>query len=289
MSTPIDTCDSKVHDGPVESVQAGGTEGADDAPSSAGARKRQPKGELRKLLLETGRTILQEEGIETASNNLTFKRVFDRVQKDTGRHLTNASVIKRIWENQADYQADVLVDIAHDEERPEVEQTLGAVQQVLGEVDLSTVEGRMRGMSELCRVAGATSRQVIAESSSWPLWISVVTIATTSSNPDQRDRMREALSEGYRSVTEFWGGIYGGLIAFLGLRMRDPRTLEQFALAVTSLAEGDSLRRHVVREAPTFDLPTGTGGEMQEWTLYSVTLEALALQFFEPDPDFVAP
>ena len=142
-------------------------------------------------------------------------------------------------------------------------------------------------MSELCRVAGATSRQAIAESTSWPLWISVVTIATTSSNQEQRDRICEALAMA-SVVAEFWEAIYGGLIAFLGLRLRAPRTMP-FAQAVTSLSEGDSLRRHVVREIITLDLPSGPRGADQEWTLYAVTLEALALQFFEPDPDFVAP
>ena len=93
----------------------------------------------------------------------------------------------------------------------------------------------------------------------------------------------------YDSVAEFWEAIYGGLIAFLGLRLRAPRTMLQFAQAVTSLSEGDSLRRHVVREIVALDLPSGPRGADQEWTLYAVTLEALALQFFEPDPDFVAP
>ena len=240
-------------------------------------------------MLENGRAILHEEGIETASNNLTFKRVFDRVERTTGRQLTNASVIKRVWENQADFQADVLVAIAHDEQRPEVEGTLAAVAQVLDSVDLTSVEGRMWGMAELCRVGGGASRTLITESTSWPLWISVVTIATTSSNPDQKERMCAALAEGYRSVAEFWEETFRGLIDFLGLRLRAPRTLHQFCAAATSLSEGDSLHQHVVQEARNLDLPTGPGGAMQEWTLYSVTLHALAIQFFEPDPDFVPP
>ena len=288
MSTPIDSCDSKVHDGPVEPVDPVETEEVAPAPSR-GTWKRQPKRELRQLMLDNGRAILQEEGIETASNNLTFKRVFDRVERTTGRQLTNASVIKRVWENQSDYQADVLVAIAHDEQRPEVEGTLVAVGQVLDSVDLTTVAGRLSGMSELCRVGGGASRALVAASTSWPLWISVVTIATTSSNADQKDRMCTALAEGYQSVAEFWEEAFRGMIDFLGLRLRAPRTLYQFSQAVTSLSEGDSLHQHVVREARNLDLPTGPGGEMQEWTLYAVTLEALAIQFFEPDPDFVAP
>ena len=268
---------------PANKTAAGG-------PSS-GTRtaKRQPKSELRQLMLSKGREILQEEGIETGSSNLTFKRVFDRVERDTGRHLTNASVIKRIWENQADYQADVLVAIAQDEQRPEVDATMASVEGVLAGVDLSSPEGRMRGLSELCRVVGATSREAIAESASWPLWISVVAIASSTSNEDQRQRMCAALSEGYELVTEFWEGIYSGLVALLGLRPRAPRTVRQFTIAVSALSEGDSLRRHVERSAVTVDLPTGPGGEVQEWTLYSLAIEAVALQFFEPDPDFVPP
>jgi len=240
-------------------------------------------------MVDAGRAILHEEGIETSSNNLTFKRVFERVERDTGRRLTNASVIKRIWENQSDYQADVLVAIAHDEGRPEIEGTLDAVQSVIDGIDLESVEGRLLGMSELCRVAGAASRRVVAASTAWPLWISVVAIASTSSNEEQRKRMCEALTEGYDSVTDFWTGVFGGLIAFLGLRVREPRTVRQFALAVTSLSEGDLLRYNVLREIPTLLLPSGPGGEGQEWSLFALTIHALALQFFEPDPDFVAP
>jgi hypothetical protein len=216
------------------------------APTSRGTRKRKLKRELRQLMLDTDRAILQEEGIETASNDLTFKRVSDRVERTTRRQLTNASIFKRVWENQSDYQADVLVDIAHDEQRPEVEGTLVSVAEVLDDVDLNTVDGRLRGMSEICRVVGGASRQLIAESTSWWLWISVVTIATTSSNKYQKERMCTALVEGYRPVAEFWEGSYHGLMHHLGLRLRASRTLLQFSEVVTSLCDGDSLHQHVV-------------------------------------------
>lgn len=284
----VDVCDSEVHDGPVQVDDAVDREDGDAVVPGA-ARKRQPKRELRQSMIDAGRAILHEEGIETASNNLTFKRVFDRVERDTGRHVTNASVIKRIWDNQSDFQADVLIEIAHDDQRPEVEATIGAVNEVLASVDLTTPEGRLAAMSQLCRVAGRASRGAIAESTSWPLWISIVTIATTSQDPHQKERLCQALAEGYRSVAEFWTGVYAGLTQHLGLRLRGPRTMLQFANAVSALSEGDSLRQHVMNETLLLDLPTGPDGEVQEWSLYGVTLEALAKQFFEPDPDFVAP
>ena len=263
-----------------------------DSGSGPGAdrgRTRQPKSELRQIMLEAGTAILREEGIETSSTNLTFKRVFERVERDTGRKLTNASVIKRIWENQSDFQADVLVDIAHDDNRPEVGVTMVAVQDVLATVDLTSEEGRLRGLSELCRVVGATSRGAIAESLAWPLWISVVAIATSTTNLEQRDRLCAALSDGYELVTDFWEGVYGGLAALIGLRPRAPLTVRQFTIAVSALSEGDSLRGHVERRHVTVDLPTGPDGEVQEWTLYSLAIAAVAREFFEPDPDFVAP
>ena len=240
-------------------------------------------------MLDAGRSILREEGLETTSSNLTFKRVFDRVAQDTGRHLTNASIIRRIWQNQADYQADVLVEIAHDEERPEIEATLVAVTEVLDAVDLSSAEGRMEGMSELCRLVSEASRRVIIESPSWQLWISVVAIATGSSNDEQQQRMCSALSEGYRSTTEFWESVYQGLLAHLGLRPRAPFTVALFTKIVMALSEGSTIRQRVDGESETVDLRSGPGDEAQEWSLYGVAIEAVALRFFEPDPAFVAP
>jgi hypothetical protein len=118
------------------------------------------------------------------------------------------------------------------------------------------------------------------------LWISVLTIATTTSHPEQRQRIGAALAEGYESVTEFWERIYGWLTEFLGLRMREPRTIRQFTVAVTALSEGYSLREHVDGNIEQFILPTGQNGEDQEWTLYGAGLEALAHRFIEPDPGF---
>jgi hypothetical protein len=238
-------------------------------------------------MLEAGRGILEDEGIETGSNNLTFKRVFDRVQATTGVQLTNASVIRRVWENQADFQADVLVTVAQDEGRPEIEHTVAAVVSVLGDTDLSTLESRLRTVRELCRVGGAASSDAIGNSPNWSLWISVLAIATTARNPAQLQRVRAGLLDGYETVTKFWSETYGGLMEFLGLRIRQPWTLRQFTVAVTAYSEGYSLRQHVEGDMERFLRPTGPDGEDQEWTLFAAGLEALVMQFFEPDPAFV--
>ncbi len=240
--------------------------------------------DLRNLLLAAGRDLLRREGLETASTNLTFARVFEHVEGKTGRRVTNASVIRRIWTNQADYQADVLISLAHDQQRPEIEQTLQAVGLVLEGVDLESVDSRRRALGELCRIAGNASTRSIASSPYWSLWFSTLAIATATSS--RNPRLTAAVKESYRSITEFWEANYGLLIEYLGFRVKAPRTLREFTIAVTALTDGLSLRQHVEETVYELVLPTGPNEEDQEWTIFSCALDALAEQFFEPDPDF---
>ena len=71
-------------------------------------RPRLSRDELHNLFIEAGRAILREEGLGAGGDSLTFKRVRERVEADTGIRITNASLIGRIWEDQFDYQTDVL-------------------------------------------------------------------------------------------------------------------------------------------------------------------------------------
>jgi hypothetical protein len=161
---------------------------------------RRSRQELRARLVEEGREILLTEGLAVGSSNLTFKRVFERLEAKTGMRITNASVIKRIWENQAGFQADVLVTIARDEAR----RAQGMGQRVitlLGVLDMTTPESRSRALREVCRVEGNASSTAIDQSTNWPLWISVVGIATSTAKPRYGRGSKEPLQTGtYRSL-----------------------------------------------------------------------------------------
>src|SRR5271166_3142091 len=123
---------------------------------------RRDREELRATLIEEGREILFTEGLKAGSSSLTFKRVFDRVEAKTGLRITNASVIKRIWENQADFQADVFVTIARDEER-RAEGSGQRVAAMLRDFDMTTPESRARALREVCRMEGNASSTAINE------------------------------------------------------------------------------------------------------------------------------
>lgn len=247
---------------------------------------RRSREELRTSLLEEGREILFAEGIEAGSSNLTFKRVFDRVEAKTGLRITNASVIKRIWESQADFQADVLVTIAEDEARPEVGGAVDAIAAVLATLDLSTPSSRAHALGEVVRSAGNASSTALAQSTNWPLWISVVSMATATAVPDRQARMKAALADGYRSLSKLWIENFTMLIDVLGLRFRQPWNVDQFAMAVIAYAEGCSLRQRTSDHIEMMTRSTGPNGEDQEWSLFSVGLEALVHQFLEADPEF---
>jgi hypothetical protein len=273
------------HDGVVEAERGPGATGATDVREAPKANPRRE--ELRATLLEAGREILLEEGLETGSNNLTFKRVFERVEDESGVRITNASVIRRVWANVADYQADVLVAIAHDQSRPEIDATVTALGDLFGELDLSTEESRRRALREVCRVGGAASSDALGSSTNWSLWISTVAMATATARPEQRRRIQRALQDGFEVVVEFWEGVLGQVMGTLGLRLRPPWTIRQFTVAVTAYSEGCSLRRRIDGNLEGIVRATGPNGEDQEWTLFAAGLEALVDQFYEPDPDYV--
>jgi hypothetical protein len=247
------------------------------------------RADLRRLLLEEGRTALMEEGFETGSVNLTFKRVFERLERRTGIHLTNASVIRRVWDNLADYQADVLVSIAKDPARTEVGGALDALGALLGEIDVTTPESRARAFQQVCRVGGGASIRSLASSTNWSLWINVVAMSNSASDPGQRQRIKTALLEGNSHVHTFWSEQYAALIAILGYRVRAPRTLSDYTWAVTAYSQGCSLRLRISDHLDVLYRPTGPFGEDEEWTMFALGLEALSNAYLEPDPDFVSP
>jgi hypothetical protein len=249
---------------------------------------RRTREQLRATLVEEGREILLTEGLESGSSNLTFKRVFARVEAKTGVRVTNASVIKRIWRNQADYQTDVVISIARDEAR-RAEGSGQRVTALLSTVDTSTVESRTRALGEACRVEGNASSAAIDRSANWRLWIGIVAMAVSRSAPADQARIMAALDEGYQAVTALWCANIGVVMGLLGFRVRAPWTIDDLATASIALAEGCALRQLTEDDAPMVVRPTGPCGEAQEWSRFAVGFEALAYQYLQPDPDLVPP
>ena len=256
-------------------------EGEDERPL------RRSREELRDLLIQTGRAILEEEGLSVGAGGLTFKEVFARVEVATGARVTNASVIRRVWENLAEYQTDVLVDIAlRADSTGELDLTLEALAPLVVASDLSTPAARLASLRELARVGGEVGMTARLESREWYLWIGVWVLGLTNDLTGRRTNIREALLESFATMTATWEDLFEGICAHLGLRVRENLTVRQFTQAVSSMAEGSALRQGGDLALALIERPTGPGGELQQWTLFGVCLEALAVRFLEIDPDW---
>jgi hypothetical protein len=248
-------------------------------------RPRHSREELRALLLAAGRSILLEEGLGTGADALNFKRAFARVEAETGVKLSNASVIRRVWENLDDYQTDVLVELASDTSRSNVSEVAGVVAEVLAGSDLSTAASRAATLSVLCRVVGEALGDALRRSASWSVWINLWSSAVSSDLPDRHQRVLARLMESYDTISQEGEEAFGGLMTILGYRLREPLTIQQFLNAAGALAEGCSLRDRVDTRMLGIVRPTGAQGEDQTWTIYGIGLHALIQEFFEPDPN----
>ena len=94
-------------------------------------------------------------------------------------------------------------------------------------------------------MVGAASSDSMQASSNWPLWISVVAMAMSSSPSERRSRVKSALHGGYTTITEFWEESTGAFMAHLGLRFRAPWTMRQYTIVTTALSEGYALRQQI--------------------------------------------
>lgn len=251
---------------------------------------RRTRAELRRLLIQTGMLLILDEGIGTGAEHLTFKRVYDHLERTRGIRVRNSSVIGRLWANQADFQTEVLRAVARQTASSAVDQTLAAGAAVLATSDRSTLEHRRRAMVETLRQGAAAHVQAIYGSETWPPWVGVWALAMAGSEPDgQLAPLGTALVAGYEEVTARYEEQYAAMLAFCGFRIRSPFTLRQFTVAAGALAEGCALRERV-DEASVRDveLPTGPEGAPQAWTLFGIAVAALLEQFVEPDPDWEA-
>ena len=241
-------------------------------------------------MLEAGLALLAEEGLGIGAGDVTFKRVFDRVAAHTGTRLTNASVIRRVWENQAEFQDDLLAAVAlAGDGGGDRGETVEALAPVLAAVDRSTPAGRRAGLTQVCRVGGEASLRALADSRNWSLWVGVWVLAVTGPVSERGRRIRRALLDGYVTTTEAWTELHGMLAHHLGFRVREPFTLLQFTVSVGALVEGCALREGAAPGGGVVVRPTGPGGAPEAWTLFGIGLEALAHQYLEIDPDWADP
>jgi hypothetical protein len=252
-----------------------------------GRAPRRSRAELRALLLETGVELLQERGLAGGAPHITLNEVFIALAERRGERVTPASVYKRIWETQADYQLDLLISAAAFYPDGEEQPTLDAARAVVRAADRSTRAGREAALREFCRIAGEVHVRVLEQSRAWQIWVGVWALTVSTPTADDDRVLGPALVAGHEKATNALRSVLDEILSGLGFRMRSPMTVDQLALAIGALAEGMALRDRFATVALTTTRPEpGAPGSAQRWTLFGVAVDALMAGFLEPDPDF---
>lgn len=274
--------------------EAGGrvAEARSTRPGTGGnGRRRTPRRtrqELRGLLVQAGTEILWEEGLAAGAEHVTFKRVFERLEETAGIRITHASVIGRIWQNQEEFQTEVLTRVAQ-LDLPDVDAEIYSALSGLEELDRSTPEQRWRTAMEICRVGGLATFTSMVESRVWPRWMGIWALAAVDAGSPRKQPIVDALLRAETAATDYYETRYAAAMQGLGLRMREPFTVRQFAVTIDAYAQGCVVRASVDPVTSTsIDRPTGPGGASQPWTLFAVGLAALVDEFIEVDPDWTA-
>jgi hypothetical protein len=237
-------------------------------------------------MITGGISYLVDHGLGVGTERATFKSVFDYILDKHDIKLHYASVLGRIWADQAEYQADLAAAIgAIDASAYEYRNTLSTLVQVVTTADRATSAGRWRAVNRLCRIVGEASLDDMAASPEWPIWVGIWAVAASRHHNDPADPVQHALHGAYDSMTDNFAIAYTWVVDVLGLRFKEPFTVRHFTIATTALAEGCALRDTVAREeVRDVTLPTGDGGTDESWTLYSIGLEALCHHFLEEIP-----
>ena len=249
------------------------------------APRRSPA-EIAELLVSAGREIALSEGFGYGIEGLSFKKVLDRIEQVHGIKLAHASIIGRVFENQAEFQSTVLASLVEIVGVVELDEVTNAVLSVLANTDLTSVKSRTYANLEVIRLGALANEKVLKDSKLWPMWLSIVAADASKVNPDIHERLNVVLAKD----TEDFTSLYQQIIDYLGFRIRSPYTLEHLTVAIGSLAEGAVIRGHVIPEhfeRSAMEIDFGYG--KKSWSLLGLAIKALSDQMLEIVPNFSPP
>lgn len=238
------------------------------------------------MILEAGREVLLSEGLGSGAEHLTFKRVLAQVEATTGIRVTNASVIRRIWDNQNQFQLEVIRSIVNNQGDREVVATGDAFDEALAIVDLSTPELRRASLAELVRVSCATYLDA-ASSSTAAIQIALATYISANLHTTGDSPLVGPFQATNNRLTAEYVELYNAGLELVGWRIKPGLSMEDAAVVISALAEGVLMRRVAQPEVlATIPQIRPMDGATVEWTLLAIGMNQIIDFFAEPDPDW---
>ncbi len=260
-----------------------------DGNNTSGRAPKRPKPQLRAAVLAAGHELLVENGLEGGATSVTLSAAIGRASERLGERVTPASVYGRIWDTQASFQGDVLLEAARGYPAGEEAPTASAAERIVGRADRSSLAARQGALDDVWWSAGAVHVEVLEASRSWQLWVGVWALTVSSPSTDDDAVLGPALREGDEAATGALRNVLAHVVDELGFRARSPFTMDDFAVAAACLAEGFALRERFGSRRHKVRLNVGQAADGRAWTPFSVALRALAVSYLEPVPRWKGP
>jgi hypothetical protein len=255
-------------------------------PDAVEPKVRRSRDELRDLILDAGREVLLAEGLGSGAEHLTFKRVLAHVEVTQGIRVTNASVIRRIWDNQNEFQLEVIRSIVNAQGDLEVAATSDAFDEALAVMDFSTPELRRASLGELIRVTCAGYIES-ASTSDAAIQMALATYISANLHTSAGSPLVGPFQTVNDRLTLEYMELYKAGLDLVGWRMKPGLSLADGAATISALAEG-VLMRMVADPAILTTIPQvrPMDGATVEWTLLAIGMNEIVDFFAEPDPDW---
>jgi hypothetical protein len=251
----------------------------DEAEKPMTRRRRQ---DMAQLILNTGVEMLIARGLDGGCDHVGMGDVLAEVERTTGERITNASVYGRMWDTQADFHRELLLTAAEYYPDGEEKATLEQARLVLDRADLAQTGGRQAALVEISRTAGAAHLKSLSDSRPWQTWLAIWAITVSTPTLDDDNVRGPAISRRHEHAVNAFAVVLDEVLGALGYQVKPDFTLTQLASSIYALSEGFALHdRFAPEHVVTLERPSGPNGSMQDWTLFSVGVEALLVHFTE--------
>lgn len=219
----------------------------------------------RQRLLDAGRELLSERGIDLGLRNLPVTDVAERAGHTTG-------AVYQIWKRQEDFHRDLALYAVAEQDRPDTAVVRDAIR---------SVRDAGGAQAEILRTGADAYLDYLTESGTFHN--NAHFVAVSQNDP----AVRTAVKAGYDRVHVDFRDLVGGLLDLFELELREPFTLDDATVMLTAIAEGFALRRAIDPESCRQDLtyesalsPTGQSGD--GWSLLACAVDAVLHSITQP-------
>lgn len=234
--------------------------------------KRRPRAELKQLMLKAGVEVYTGLDSSMGGERVNYANVFRHLEDTTGVRVTYGSVHERIWDNQRDFQLDVIrtaVTELMDQTVIDMD-TQGA--QLLADADLDSLAGRRAATQKLIRFIAERNFDLIMSSPIHRLQRSIEHRYSMlgEENPERED-VRDAILDGYSKSSIRFIQTYDGLLTSVKAQPRvelfgsDRAEGLRALFTAGRMAIDGAILHHSVDTTPIM-MNTGPNGESEEWS-----------------------